>query len=102
MRERQHRIPLPTLDAVIAVRFRTESGEVTEFAVQLLVETADEQRPVRLYDTAHGELEMHRYDEQGSKLPAEKITGAGDDWSAELPTVIEEIKSGYERMIRGD
>lgn len=80
------------------MRYRLERGRVVDFAAQLLVGAGDEQRPIRLYDTAHGELEMHRYDEQGQKQPAQRVAPSGD-WNLEMPRVIAAIEAGYARMI---
>lgn len=100
MPEHRYRIPLPTLDAVVAVRYRLERGRVVDFAVQLLVEAEGDQRPIRLYDTAHGYLEMHRYTAHGEKQPGKKLQSSGD-WNAEMPRTIDEVGAGYERMIEG-
>ena len=89
------------MGAVIAVRYVRERGVVTGFAVQLLVDHDGEQVPVRLYDNSHGELEMHRYNAEGKKMEATKLPSSRDS-RTELPRIIDEIKSGYERMIRRD
>ena len=81
----------------MAVRWITDQGQVIEYAVTLLVEDENgELQPIRTYDNAHGDHEMHHY-ENGEKQAAERLESRGPN--IDLPATIEAIKSEYETMI---
>lgn len=81
------------------VEFHRHRAEVLEYAVVLAVEDGDRLRTVRVYDSAHGHNEMHRYTRKLGKQPAEVVHHAtlGEGMRAAL----EQIKDGYEEMIDG-
>lgn len=90
------RAPL-TRDAELVVYSDIEQGRVVGFRVLLLVGHEGKQRVVRLYDTAHGEAHMHRYDPDGTKhdsepFPAGTLEQAKDE-------AIRAIIDNYEEMI---
>jgi hypothetical protein len=58
----------PTI--VMYVRFTTRRRDVTNYAVLLAIEW-DQTQTFRLYDSAHGFNEMHRYTRKGGKQPGE-------------------------------
>ncbi|MFI5005135.1 MAG: hypothetical protein ACHQE6_08980 [Solirubrobacterales bacterium] len=55
------------------VEFKTDRREVVDYSIVLLVEVNGEMETVRLYDGAHGENELHRYNRGGGKQPAEVV-----------------------------
>jgi hypothetical protein len=57
-------------DAEIRVRMEFAAGKLANYVVVLVYRG----RAARSFDNAHGQHDMHRY-EQGRKLPAEKFTG---------------------------
>jgi len=52
-----------SLEARIKVRLEVENGEVVDFALTLIYIPGGEEEPenVILYDSAHGEIDCHRY-----------------------------------------
>jgi hypothetical protein len=84
-------------EIAIDVRFFTQHGEVADYAVVLLVEEHDEWRTVRIYDNAHQINDMHRYNREGEKQPAETFHRGSA--SEALQSAIETIRSGYGEMI---
>jgi hypothetical protein len=81
----------------IDVRFFTQHGEVADYAVVLLVEKHGEWHAIRVYDNAHQINDMHRYNREGEKQPAETFHkgSAGEA----LRSAIETIRSGYSEMV---
>lgn len=81
------------------VDFTTLRGEVVDYVVVLLVSTATGVKTVRVYDSAHGFNEMHRYTRAGGKQEgAEFHTGSLGEG---LRAAIEDTKRGYVEMIEG-
>lgn len=81
------------------VDFRTVRGVVVEYALVLTWVTADEAETIRVYDSAHGFNEMHRYTRAGGKQ-------AGIDFHAGrleegMRAAMADIKTGYLAMIEG-
>src|SRR4051812_5283673 len=96
----EYELPLDyVLLAILRVEFETQGNEVTDYAVMLLFETEGRTETVRLYDSAHGHNEMHRYSRSAGKQPGATLHRGplGDGMRA----AIEEIKSGYREMIGG-
>lgn len=85
-------------EAVIDVRFLTRRTEVIDYAVILLVRDRGKLRAVRVYDNAHGDHDMHRYNREGVKRAAE--TSHRGSASEALQSAIEAIRSGYSEMIQ--
>jgi hypothetical protein len=81
----------------IDVRFFTQHGEIDDYAVVLLVEEQGEWHSVRVYDNAHQTNDMHRYNREGEKQPAETFHEGSA--SEALQGAIETIRSGYSEMI---
>lgn len=81
------------------VDFVTRGREVTGYSVTLTMTNDGGVRTIRVYDSAHGFNEMHRYTRTGGKQPGETFhrgtLGEG------LRAVIAECKSGYRQMIEG-
>jgi hypothetical protein len=86
-----------TLGTWMHVEFTTEVREVTDYAVVLLVEEGGQLETVRVYDSAHGENEMHRYTREGGKQAAEVFHR--DTLGAGMRAAIESVKRGYLPMI---
>ncbi len=57
--------------AWLTVRFETVLREVVAYAIVLSVDTGGRRETVRVYDSAHGFNEMHRYTLRGRKQPGE-------------------------------
>lgn len=55
------------LGAVLSVDFMTVQGKVVDYSVLLLLVTAGGAETIRVYDSAHGYNEMHRYVSTGGK-----------------------------------
>jgi hypothetical protein len=85
------------LEAAIEVRFVTRRSEVTHYAVLLLAYEHDDVCAVRLYDNAHGNHDMHRYNREGIKQAAETFHqgSAGEA----MRSAIEAVRSGYQGLI---
>ena len=81
------------------VDFSTVRGRVVGYRVVLLLGPPEERVPVRVYDSAHGFNEMHRYTPAGGKqtgTPFHSGTlGEG------LNAAIKEATQSYESMIEG-
>jgi hypothetical protein len=82
-----------------SVYFRTRGSEVTEYSLVLLAEREDEAKTIRVYDSAHGFNEMHRYTRSDGKQRAVEVhrgtLGEG------MRAAIEDMKSRYPAMIEG-
>lgn len=85
------------LGAMLRVEFTSERREVIDYAVVLLLATPEGMETVRVYDSAHGRNEMHRYTRGGGKQPGAPFHSGtlGDGMRA----AIEEIERGYREMI---
>lgn len=55
------------LGAVLSVDFKTVRGEVVGYSILLLLKTAERAEAIRVFDSAHGYNEMHRYTRFGGK-----------------------------------
>lgn len=87
------------LGALLRVQFTTRGRDVVDYAVVLLLETDKGTEAVRVYDSAHGHNEMHRYTRGGGKQPGTPFHGGtlGEGMRA----AIEAIEGGYREMIEG-
>lgn len=87
------------LGVSLLVDFRTKGTEVTGYSVVLLFEGDGEPETVRVYDSAHGVNEMHRYIRSAGKQDGVEIhsgtLGEG------MRSAQEEIKRSYIAMIEG-
>lgn len=85
--------------AILHARLDTEHGEAVRYAVTLVAEEQGELRTVRVYDSAHGRPEMHRYSFAGEKQAAEKAPGgtASEGFNMALDLVTD----GFQEMIEG-
>ena len=88
-----------TLGIAMWVDFTTVRGKVVDYVIVLLLSGADGVKTIRVYDSAHGFNEMHRYTRSRGKQDGTKFhsgtLGEG------LRTAIEEIEGGYDQMIEG-
>ncbi|MGH2982257.1 MAG: DUF7718 family protein [Solirubrobacterales bacterium] len=85
------------LGAMLRVEFTSERREVVAYSVVLLLDTPDGTQTIRVYDSAHGHNEMHRYTRTGGKQLGTPFHGGtlGNGMRA----AIEEIERGYREMI---
>jgi hypothetical protein len=96
----RYRQPLDLCRTVrLSVEFTTRRDEVIDYALVLIAELGGRIETIRVYDSAHGHNEMHRYTKDLGKQPAELFhrgtLGAG------MRMAIGEIQRGYEEMIDG-
>jgi hypothetical protein len=84
-------------DVAMDVRFVTHRMSVVDYAIVLLARERGLWRSVRVYDNAHAINDMHRYNREGVKQPAETFHrgSAGEAMRSALETV----RSGYSEMI---
>jgi hypothetical protein len=84
-------------DVAMDVRFLTRGVNVIDYAIVLLVREYGLWRAVRLYDNTHAINDMHRYNRDGVKQPAETFHrgSAGEAMRGALDTV----RGGYSEMI---
>jgi len=68
-----------------------------DYAVVLLARERGEWCAVRVYDNTHGAHDMHRYNRDGEKQPAEYVHqgSAGEA----LRAAMEAVRSGHKEMI---
>jgi hypothetical protein len=87
------------LGAVMRVRFQTAGPEVISYSVVMVFRFAGRIETVRLYDSAHGFNEMHRYGRRTGKSNGKRFHSGtlGEGMRA----AICEIKDGHEAMIEG-
>ncbi|MEX2449098.1 MAG: hypothetical protein WD404_10210 [Solirubrobacterales bacterium] len=82
-----------------SIYFKTHGTEVVDYALVLLVEREDGVKTIRLYDSAHGSNEMHRYTRSGGKQPA--VEAHRGTLGEGMRAAMEDMKSGYLAMIEG-
>ena len=87
------------LGAMLSVEFTTEGRDITDYAVVLLLAVGKVTETIRVYDSAHGHNEMHRYTRsEGKQSGTPFYSGTlGDGMRA----AIDEIERGYREMIEG-
>jgi hypothetical protein len=85
--------------AIVYARLDTEHGEASGYAVTLVAVVDGEMKTVRVYDNAHGEPEMHRYNLDGEKQPAEPAPGSTA--SEGFNMALDLVSSGFTEMIDG-
>jgi hypothetical protein len=87
------------LGAMVSVEFTSEGQEVTDYAIVLMLAVGNSTETIRVYDSAHGHNEMHRYTRSGGKQAGTPFHGGtlGEGMRA----AIEEIEGGFRQMIEG-
>ena len=87
------------LGAMLRVQFTTYGRDIIDYAVVLLLDTGKDRETIRVYDSAHGHNEMHRYTRSEGKQPGSPFhsgtLGEG------MRTAIGEVERGYREMIEG-
>jgi hypothetical protein len=88
-----------TLGAKLSVDYKTVRGVVVDYAIVLLLWTGDRAETIRLYDSAHGFNEMHRYTRSGGKQSGTEFHSGtlGEGMLA----AIADIEDGYRMMVEG-
>lgn len=79
--------------------FVTERGRVVDYRVVLLFETHEGMETIRVYDSAHGYNEMHRYTRTGGKQTG-KLFHSGSLGEG-MRTAIKDAEDGFTEMIEG-
>jgi hypothetical protein len=84
-------------DVAMDVRFLTRGASVIDYAIVLLVRERGLWRAVRVYDNTHGVNDMHRYNRDGVKQPAETFHhgSAGEA----MQTALDTVRGGYSETI---
>jgi hypothetical protein len=84
-------------DVAMDVRFLTRGVNVIDYAIVLLAREHRLWHAVRVYDNTHVVNDMHRYNRDGVKQPAETFHhgSAGEPMRSALDT----IRDGYSEMI---
>ncbi|MFL5818934.1 MAG: hypothetical protein ACJ76L_15230 [Conexibacter sp.] len=96
----RYRQPLDVFKTVrLSVEFTTRRDEVIDYALVLIAELGGRIETICVYDSAHGQNEMHRYTQDLGKQPAEIFHH--DTLGEGMRTAIGEIQRGYEEMIDG-
>lgn len=85
--------------ACMVVEFTSERREITDYAVILVRESGTRTETIRVYDSAHGQNEMHRYTSSGGKQPGTQFHSGtlGEGMRA----AIKQVKAGHLQMIEG-
>jgi hypothetical protein len=83
----------------LIVRFHRVRSAVTDYALVLVADVDGGSETIRVYDSAHGSNEMHRYTRKLGKQVAEVFhrgtLGEG------MRSAKQAIRDGYEEMIEG-
>jgi hypothetical protein len=87
------------LGAMVSVEFTSEGPEVTDYAIVLMLAVGNSTETIRVYDSAHGHNEMHRYTRSEGKQAGTPFHSGtlGEGMRA----AIEEIEGGFRQMIEG-
>lgn len=92
-----------TLDYLLGVSlwvdFRTERGVVVDYTVILLLSTPEGSRTIRVYDSAHGYNEMHRYTRTGGKQTG--MLFHSGSLGEGMRVAVEDAEDRYVEMIEG-
>jgi hypothetical protein len=81
------------------VRFARDGREVVDYAVVLVLGASRTGETVRVYDSAHGFNEMHRYTRSGGKQTGKPFHSGS--LGEGMRAAIKDIKDGYGPMIEG-
>ncbi len=94
--------------AVLSVDFKTVRGKVVGYSILLLLKTAESKETIRVFDSAHGFNEMHRYSDGGGKHRYSDGGGKRNGTEFHSGTLgegmraaIHAIERGYLEMIEG-
>lgn len=81
------------------VDFERIGREITDYAVVLVVKRDESRGTVRVYDSAHGCNEMHRYTRSAGKQTGKSFHSGS--LGEGMRAAIGDIKFGYPKMIEG-
>lgn len=87
------------LGVLLRVQFTTSGPQIVDYAVVLLLDTESGRETIRVYDSAHGHNEMHRYTRSGGKQAGTPFHSG--TLGESMRDAIEQIESGYRQMIEG-
>lgn len=84
-------------DVAMDVRYLTQGIDVIDYAIVLLAREHGPWRAVRVYDNTHEVNDMHRYNRDGVKQPAETFHhgSAGEA----MRSALDMVRGGYSEMI---
>lgn len=88
------------LGVALLVYFKSRGPDVTDYSLVLLRRTAYGDETIRVYDSAYGINEMHRYTRSGGKQKGVVYTG-GATLGEGMRMAMEDIKKSYLAMIEG-
>ncbi len=83
----------------LAIEFFTERGVLVGYTVVVLLATEDGAETIRVYDSAHGFNEMHRFTRGGGKQPGTRFHSG--TLAEGMNAAIDDAKRGCQQMIEG-
>jgi len=84
---------------VLRVDHRTARGEVVDYTLVLLLATSEGTETIRVYDSAHGYNEMHRYTSDAGKQSGVRFHSGS--LGEGMRMAISNVERGFEEMIEG-
>ncbi|HEU4392264.1 MAG TPA: hypothetical protein VFR04_01375 [Solirubrobacterales bacterium] len=86
-------------EVILRVDHTTERGEVVDYTLILLLATAEGTQTIRVYDSAHGYNEMHRYGRGAGKRTGVQFHSGS--LGEGMRSAIDDVKRGFDEMIEG-
>lgn len=87
------------LGAVLSVYYRNQAREIVDYSLVLLFNLEGCTETIRVYDSAHGFNEMHRYTRVGGKQNG--VVFSGGNLGEGMRAAIKDIRERYLAMIEG-
>jgi hypothetical protein len=84
---------------VLYVKFQSKGRDIVEYSLVLVVGAPEEPETVRVYDSAHGFNEMHRFIKEDGKQRG--VAFHAGTLGEGMRMAIKSIKSGFQQMIEG-
>jgi hypothetical protein len=85
--------------AVMKVRYKRLGPEITGYSIVLLSGSGDGSRTIRVFDSAHGFNEMHRYTRSDGKQTGKPFHSGS--LGEGMRAAIKDTQDGYRQMIEG-
>jgi hypothetical protein len=86
-------------EVILRVGQTTERGELVDYTLVLLLATPEGIQTIRVYDSAHGYNEMHRYGRGTGKRTGVRFHSGS--LGEGMRTAIDDVKRGFDEMIEG-
>jgi hypothetical protein len=87
------------LGIVMRVRYARTGRTIDGYAITLVAKVEGAVETIRLFDTAHGFNEMHRYTRSGGKQTGKPFHSG--TFGEGMRAAISQVKSGRDQMIEG-